>query len=73
MDAIVVCQKIETVQSRYSSFKVSAECNEVSEMYNPQLWPEGAFVRRYYEPHRVGVSGSNSVPVAGESVRPRVE
>ncbi len=68
----VACQKIETVQSRYSSFKVSAECNEVSEMYDLQLWPEGAFVRRYYEPRRVGVIGSNSAPVVGESVRPRV-
>ncbi len=68
----VACQKIETVQSRYSSFKVSAECNEVSEMYDPQLWPEGAFVRRYYEPRRVGVIGSNSAPVVGEIVRPRV-
>lgn len=28
----IACQKIETVQSRYSSFKVSAECNEVSEI-----------------------------------------
>lgn len=33
----VACQKIETVQSRYSSFKVSAECNEVSEMNDSQL------------------------------------
>lgn len=69
----VACQKIETMQSRYSSFKVSAECNEVSEMYDPQLWPEGAFVRRYYEPRRVSATGSNSVPVDGESVCLRVE
>lgn len=36
----VICQKIDTAHSRYSSFKVSAECNEVSEMYDSKLWPE---------------------------------
>lgn len=50
---------------RYGSLKVSAECNEVSEMYNPEIWPEGAFVRRYYEPRRAGVIGSNTAPTAG--------
>lgn len=34
----VACQKIKTVQSRYSSFKVSAECNEISEMYETLLF-----------------------------------
>lgn len=46
----VSCQKIDTVHSRFGSFKVSAECNEVDKMYNLELWPEGAFVWRYYEP-----------------------
>jgi len=35
----VTCQKIGS--TRYSSFKVTAECKEVAEMYAPQLWPEG--------------------------------
>lgn len=45
----VTCMKIDTVQSRYSSFKVTAECDDVREMYDPDLWPEGAFVRRFYK------------------------
>lgn len=35
----VTCQKIDTASSRFSSFKITAECNEVGEMYEPQLWP----------------------------------
>ncbi len=45
----VKCRKIETAYSRFSSFHVSAECGEVAELYDPQLWPDGCFVRRYYE------------------------
>ncbi|KAJ8415300.1 hypothetical protein AAFF_G00422800 [Aldrovandia affinis] len=41
----VKCRKIETAQSRFSSFCVTAECNDVAEMYDPQLWPAGSFVR----------------------------
>lgn len=39
----VMCRKIESAHSRFSSFQVTAECND------PQLWPAGSFVRRYYE------------------------
>lgn len=46
----VTCQRIDTVNSRYASFKVSAECKNVGEMHNLELWPEGAFVPCYYEP-----------------------
>ncbi len=27
----------------------SVECNDVKELYDLGLWPEGAFVRRFYE------------------------
>ena len=59
----VTCSKIETTQSRFSSFCISAECNDVAELYNPQLWPVGSFVRRYYEPRRPrGAEGGQSGP-----------
>ena len=45
----VTCQKIDTQYTRYSSFKVTAECKEVGVMHAPQLWPEGTYVRRFYE------------------------
>ena len=48
----VTCKKVETTQSRFNSFCVAAECNDVAELYDPQLWPAGSFVRRYYEPRR---------------------
>ncbi|CAL8397666.1 unnamed protein product [Boreogadus saida] len=45
----VTCEKIDTVQTRFSSFKITAVCREVGEMYEPQLWPEGTFVRHFFE------------------------
>lgn len=58
---VVSCNRIGNGNGRYSSFKVSAECHEVREMYNPELWPDGAFVRRYYEPRQVGATGVKAV------------
>lgn len=59
----VTCRKIEATQSRFSSFYVSAECNDVAELYDPQLWPAGAFVRCYYEPrHPRGADRGSSGP-----------
>lgn len=51
------------MQSRYSSFKVTAECNEVTEMYDPALWPEGAFVRRFYQMRKTKPSAGTGVTV----------
>ena len=45
----VTCVKIETEQKRYSSFKVTAICENVSDIYNEKLWPDGVHVRRYFE------------------------
>ena len=58
MSRDVVCLKIATEQTRYSSFKVTAECKEVGEMYDPQLWPEGTFVRRFYESRKPGANAN---------------
>lgn len=63
---IVACQRIDSVYNRYSSFTVSAECNEVSEMYDLELWPEVAFVKRYCEPLRAGVIRSHTVAGSGD-------
>lgn len=57
----VECRKIETVHGRFSSFHVTAECKEVAEMYDPDLWPTGSFVRRYYEARQRRLPGA-SVP-----------
>ena len=45
----VTCRKIESARSRYGSFHITAECNNVADMYDPKLWPEGTYVRHYYE------------------------
>lgn len=59
LDREVTCVKIATAHNRYGSFKVSAECKEISEKYSTELWPDGATVRHYYEPKQTGVAGAN--------------
>lgn len=47
-----------------------SECNEVAEMYNPELWPDGALVRPYYEPHRgsaVRVNSTTAMTVSSDT------
>lgn len=65
----VTCRKIDSTRNRFSSFHVTAECNEVADMYDPQLWPEGIYVRRYFEARRprdnCDSSTSGSVGEAG--------
>ena len=60
----VKCRKIESAYIRCSSFHVCAECGEVAELYDHQLWPDGCFVRRYYEKRwprgSTGVTGASS-------------
>ncbi len=56
-----------TTSNIYSSFKLCVECSDIAKMYNPELWPEGSIVWRYYEPHKAGVMGaSTEIPTLGE-------
>ncbi|XP_011661635.2 uncharacterized protein LOC105437100 [Strongylocentrotus purpuratus] len=52
----VTCNKIVTERSRFGSFHISAVCQNVEDMYDPDVWPEGVFVRRYYEPRKLQAS-----------------
>ena len=70
---MVTCRKIESAHSRYGSFHITAECNNVTDMYNPKLWPEGTYVRRYYEacgPKVVGNEGGSELNCHGTPVAP---
>lgn len=35
----VACRKTDSTRNRFSSLHVIAECNEIADMYEPQLWP----------------------------------
>ena len=61
----VECQKFVSEHGRFASFKVTAECDKVDEMYATDLWPEGAHVRRFFEPRRAGAGGRNTPAVHG--------
>jgi len=37
---------------RFSSFHVTAECEDPKVMYDPQVWPTGTYIRRFYEPRK---------------------
>lgn len=54
----VTCQKIDSTHNRLSSFHITAECNEVADMYGPQLWLLGVYVRCYFEARRQKMSDS---------------
>ncbi|KAL7387451.1 hypothetical protein ABVT39_023677 [Epinephelus coioides] len=41
----VTCRKIDSTHNRFSSFHITAECNEVAD---PQLWLSGVYVRRCF-------------------------
>lgn len=45
----VTCRKIESAHSRFGSFHITSECANIDIMYNPQLWPAGTYIHRYYE------------------------
>ena len=45
----VICDKLDTVRKRFSSFKITAECEDPVILLNAELWPEGAYVRTFYE------------------------
>lgn len=47
------------IPCRYHVSSLIHGINEVDTMYNPELWPEGTFVRRFYEP-RKGTVGANA-------------
>ncbi len=70
----VTCQKIGTEYTRYSSFKVTAECKEVAEMYALQLWLEGTYVRRFYEDRkpRTAVGAGIKAPLGTEMSAPEL-
>ena len=68
INATVTCRKIVSERSRFASFHVTAECKDVDAMYDPDVWPEGVFVRRYYEPRkqRASLPGAESLRKGNE-------
>ena len=42
------CVKLDTKHQSYASFKVEVTCDNIPDMYDPEKWPVGAYVRRYY-------------------------
>lgn len=62
----VTCKKIASTSNRFGSFQVVAECKEVAELYDTQLWPAGIYVRRYYEARKSRERGSLA-QMAGEA------
>lgn len=65
----VSCKKITATSNRFGSFHVTAECDEVAELYNAQLWPAGIYVRRYYESRKPRATGPVAQGVRGEADR----
>ena len=54
----VLCTKLGS-NPRQASFQVKVECEKVEEVYGPELWPKGIFVRRF-RPTQRGYAGGGS-------------
>ena len=54
----VGCVKLGS-NPRQASFHVKVECEKVEEVYGPELWPKGIFVRRF-RPTQRGYGGGGS-------------
>lgn len=42
------CTQLETKHDTYASFKVEAMCDNTSNFYDPQRWPAGVYIRKFY-------------------------
>ena len=60
----VTCRRIESTNSRFGSFHVTSECDNVDVMYKPELWPAGTYVRRYYEARGTNATGTSKSTAA---------
>ena len=63
----VKCRKITSGQNRFASFQVTAECADPKVLLDPLIWPEGAFVRWYYEPRKTAKNGHPEVHLPNTS------
>lgn len=48
----VTCESLPTRRDTYSSFHVKCNCPDPSVFMNPEVWPEGAYVRWFHEKPR---------------------
>ena len=44
----VKCEKLVTKFDTYASFRVDCICKDPAVLYNPDSWPAGVLVRKYY-------------------------
>ncbi|KAG7523593.1 hypothetical protein JOB18_000659 [Solea senegalensis] len=63
----VTCRKVDLSRNRFSLFHITAECNEVADMFDPQLCPAGTYVRRHYEARRPRANGGEDRGPVGVS------
>ena len=57
----VTCRKIDSANSRYGSFHVTSLCANIDIMYDPELWPSGTYIRRYYEARVKNTASSETI------------
>lgn len=66
------CIYKNTANDSYALLSVSTECSEVDVVYNPKIWLEGTFVRRYYEVCKATI-GANGAATARALSIPAVQ
>ena len=44
------CKKLKTKHDNYASFKIDVVCNNASKFFNPENWPAGVYLRKFFNP-----------------------
>lgn len=52
---------------------ITAEYNDVSEMYNPELWPKEALVWYYHEPRNIVHTAGGIIVSPGVDISPTIQ
>ena len=42
------CTQLTTKHDSYASYKVEVMCDNVAELYNPEKWPAGVYLRKFF-------------------------
>ena len=69
----VKCKKITAVTKRHSSFHVTIECHNSTELYDPAKWPAGVLVKRFIDYNNAADTLEEAQPLATPGERPSHE
>ena len=49
------CESLESKSKYYESFKITAVFTDKDKLLNPEFWPMGVFVRKFFKPKQLNM------------------